>query len=46
MCIRDRGLIALVAWKLSHDNVETAAAFWHMVDLVWIMLYPLLYLLR
>ena len=40
------GLIALVAWKLSRDNVETAAAFWHMVDLIWILLYPLLYLLR
>lgn len=40
------GLIALVAWKISHDNVETAAAFWHMVDLIWILLYPILYLLR
>ncbi|WP_346300736.1 cytochrome c oxidase subunit 3 family protein [Halomonas sp. BM-2019] len=40
------GLIALVAWKLSHDNVETAAAFWHMVDLIWILLYPIIYLLR
>jgi len=40
------GLIALVAWKVSHDNVETAAAFWHMVDLIWILLYPIIYLLR
>jgi nitric oxide reductase NorE protein len=40
------GLIALVAWRISHANVETAAAFWHMVDLIWILLYPLIYLLR
>jgi nitric oxide reductase NorE protein len=25
-------------------NVESSAAFWHMLDLVWIILFPLLYL--
>ncbi|MGM0701680.1 MAG: cytochrome c oxidase subunit 3 family protein [Pseudomonadota bacterium] len=40
------GLLALVTWRTSADNVETAAAFWHMVDLIWILLYPLIYLLR
>ncbi|WP_163557742.1 cytochrome c oxidase subunit 3 family protein [Halomonas sp. NO4] len=40
------GLLALVTWRTSVDNVETAAAFWHMVDLIWILLYPLIYLLR
>ncbi|XKE45354.1 cytochrome c oxidase subunit 3 [Halomonas organivorans] len=39
-------LLALVTWRLSTANVETAAAFWHLVDLIWILLYPLLYLLR
>ncbi|WP_280546959.1 MULTISPECIES: cytochrome c oxidase subunit 3 family protein [unclassified Halomonas] len=39
-------LLALVTWRTSPENVETAAAFWHMVDLIWILLYPLLYLLR
>ncbi|WP_108446404.1 cytochrome c oxidase subunit 3 family protein [Halomonas denitrificans] len=39
-------LLALVTWRTSRENVETAAAFWHMVDLIWILLYPLLYLLR
>ncbi|GAA3905682.1 cytochrome c oxidase subunit 3 family protein [Halomonas cibimaris] len=39
-------LLGLVSWKTSVENVETAAAFWHMVDLIWILLYPLLYLLR
>ncbi|WP_290653581.1 cytochrome c oxidase subunit 3 family protein [Aquisalimonas sp.] len=40
------GLLGLVVWRTSMANVETATAFWHMVDLIWILLYPLLYLLR
>ena len=40
------GLLALITWKTSRENVETVTAFWHMVDLIWVMLYPLLYLLR
>ncbi|MCK9502936.1 MAG: cytochrome c oxidase subunit 3 family protein [Porticoccaceae bacterium] len=39
-------LLALACWRTSRANVETVTAFWHMVDLIWIMLYPLLYLLR
>ena len=27
-------------------GLETAASYWHMVDLLWIMLFPLLYLIR
>ena len=36
----------------SHDQVlvqgalETGAAFWHMVDLIWVMLFPVVYLIR
>lgn len=26
--------------------IEGAACFWHMVDLLWIVLFPLLYLVR
>lgn len=31
-----------------HDyvGVETAASFWHMVDLLWIILFPLVYVIR
>ncbi len=29
-----------------YTGVETAGAFWHMVDLVWVVLFPLLYLMR
>lgn len=32
----------------SHDYhaLETGAAFWHMVDLLWIVLFPLVYVMR
>ncbi|MFV0681083.1 cytochrome c oxidase subunit 3 [Ottowia sp.] len=39
-------LLALVCWRLSEENLETVTAFWHMVDLIWVLLYPLVYLLR
>lgn len=29
-----------------HTGVETAASYWHMVDLVWIILFPLVYVIR
>ena len=31
--------------RLSESIVESACIFWHMVDLLWIVLFPLLYLL-
>ena len=30
----------------SHTGVETGASYWHMVDLVWIILFPLVYVIR
>jgi len=39
-------ILALVAWKCSRENLETGAAFWHMVDLVWVLIYPVVYLIR
>lgn len=29
-----------------YTGIETAASYWHMVDLVWIILFPLVYLVR
>jgi nitric oxide reductase NorE protein len=29
-----------------YDGVETGASFWHMVDLLWIILFPLVYVIR
>ncbi len=39
-------ILALVSVFDSSRNMETAAAFWHMVDLVWVLLFPIIYLLR
>ena len=30
----------------SHEGLEGAASYWHMIDLVWILIFPLLYILR
>lgn len=38
-------ILLLVAWKDEPANIETGAAFWHMVDLVWVLLFPVVYLL-
>ena len=27
-------------------GIESGASFWHMVDLVWIILFPLVYIIR
>lgn len=29
-----------------YTGVETGASFWHMVDLLWIILFPLIYVIR
>ncbi|WP_068309666.1 cytochrome c oxidase subunit 3 [Aliiruegeria sabulilitoris] len=36
------GLVAI--WDEAH-TIEVGAAFWHMVDLVWVLLFPVIYLL-
>lgn len=38
-------LLALVAWRLEPRFVEVGTLFWHMVDLVWLLLFPVIYLL-
>ncbi|MDW4550742.1 cytochrome c oxidase subunit 3 [Defluviimonas sp. D31] len=38
-------ILGLVAIRLRPYPVETAAAFWHMVDLVWVLLFPVIYLM-
>ena len=39
-------LLAIVAVWDSIENLETGAAFWHMVDLVWVLIFPVIYLVR
>jgi len=30
----------------NHIGIETGASYWHMVDLAWIILFPLVYIIR
>ena len=39
-------ILAIVGWKNTVENVITGTAFWHMVDLIWVILFPLIYLMR
>ena len=32
--------------KEDHIGLETGASYWHMVDLLWIVLFPLIYIIR
>lgn len=32
--------------KQEHRGLETGASYWHMVDLLWIVLFPLIYIIR
>lgn len=40
------GILAIVARWDSVRNIETGVAFWHMIDLVWVLLFPIIYLLK
>ena len=39
-------ILGLVGARAEPRALEVGAAFWHMVDLVWVLLFPVLYLLR
>ena len=32
--------------ETDHAGVETGASYWHMVDLVWVILFPLVYVIH
>lgn len=38
-------ILGLVAIRVTAAGVEAGAQFWHMVDLVWVLLFPVVYLL-
>ena len=40
--VRKRGSEALLASERS--SLDSAASYWHMVDLIWVMIFPMLYL--
>lgn len=47
-------ILSVVAWKAgrgeysseAYAGVETGASYWHMVDLVWLILFPLVYVMN
>lgn len=44
------GLVALAAWRgrynaENYEHVELIGLYWHFIDVVWVFLYPVLYLL-
>lgn len=38
-------VLALVAWRPGAQAVQAGAMFWHMVDLVWVLILPPIYLI-
>lgn len=39
-------ILGVLAWRPAPDATENGVAFWHMVDLVWVILFPVIYLVR
>lgn len=39
-------ILAIVAWHARPDEVEIGTSFWHMIDLIWLVMYPIIYLVR
>ena len=44
-CVGGHTHSQLVAIWDSLDNLETGAAFWHMVDLIWVLIFPIIYII-
>lgn len=38
-------VLALVGWRARAAGVQVDAAFWHMVDLIWVLILPPIYLM-
>lgn len=39
-------ILTIVAIRPARDNIITGTAFWHMVDLIWVFIFPVIYLMR
>jgi nitric oxide reductase NorE protein len=37
-------VLLLVAWRPSNANIGLITTLWHMVDLIWIVMFPIIYL--
>lgn len=36
--------LLLVAWRPARENLSLVATLWHVIDLVWLVIFPILYL--
>ncbi len=43
---RVEGLDRILGVFARLETLETGTAFWHMVDLVWVLIFPMIYLVR
>ncbi len=39
------GVVSLRVKKLNHEDVEISGLYWHFVDLVWMFVFPLIYIM-
>lgn len=39
-------ILLLLSWRCAPDQMEDGIAFWHMVDLIWVLIFPIIYVLR
>ncbi|EGG99150.1 hypothetical protein imdm_1457 [gamma proteobacterium IMCC2047] len=30
----------------NHTGLESGACYWHMIDLIWVVLFPIVYVIR
>lgn len=38
-------ILAILAMWPTEENLESGTAFWHMVDLIWVIIFPVFYLM-
>jgi len=38
-------VVAARVKKLKHEDIEISGLYWHFVDLVWMFVFPMIYLL-
>ena len=38
-------VVAMRAKKIKHEDIEISGLYWHFVDLVWMFVFPMIYLL-
>ncbi|MGQ4274094.1 cytochrome c oxidase subunit 3 [Terrihabitans sp. B22-R8] len=39
-------LLGIVGFGDDAENLETGAAFWHLLDVLWVLIFPVVYLLE